>query len=63
MTKTVLGPAVFVVVNALLKQYGIAVLVEQEKRVLLRGNRETVDLSLPPRIWVVVVAFNLKDRA
>jgi hypothetical protein len=38
MAETVLGPAVLVIVDALLKQDGVAVLIAQEKRIPLGGN-------------------------
>ncbi|MGA9473054.1 MAG: hypothetical protein WBV36_11360 [Terriglobales bacterium] len=58
-----LRPAVFVIVDGLLKKDGIAVLIAQEQRVSFGGNCEAVHLPLFARFRVVVVAFNLEDRA
>jgi hypothetical protein len=63
VTETMLGPSVFVIVNALLKQDGISVIVAQEKRITFGGNCQAVNLPLFPCFEVVVVAFNFKDRA
>src|ERR1700733_2927326 len=63
VTETVLGPAVFVIVHALLKKGGIAVLIPQEERVSFGGNCEAVHLPLFARFRVIVVPFNLEDRA
>jgi hypothetical protein len=46
VAETVLGPAVLVIVDALLKQDGVAVLIAQEKRIPFGGNCETENLSL-----------------
>ena len=63
VTETMLRPAVFVIVDGLLKKDGIAVLIAQEQRVSFGGNCEAVHLPLFARFRVVVVAFNLEDRA
>jgi len=46
VTKAVLGPTVFMIVDTLLKQDRIAVLIAQEKSIPFRRNCQTENLSL-----------------
>ena len=62
MPEPVLGPAIFLVIDALAQQFGFAVTIAQEERVTLGGNRQAPELPLLFRLRIEVVAFDLEDR-